>query len=498
MRKICLILILGIMGCAGVSALNVTSNTAGALGLSVSDKTATELTVTGVVDVRDIKFIADEMPNLKTLDLSAVQIVGYTGKTVYFADALEYDDNELPEYCFFDKNYEAVSLPSSLKYIGKCAFAGCDRLASVTFPTALDSIGDYAFNSCEALTSVVLPQSVVVVAKGAFSRCIGLKTVDLSVQSAECVWGDNVFANCTALESVILGNKIANIPAGMFAGCTSLEKVDLGENPALSSIGEDAFISTALATFDFEACTRLKVIGRWAFGGTQLAGVTLSASVESIGEGAFYYNTALKGITLPSGVTELSDFVLGESGALVEGVSVGSKTASIGRYAFSGSKMATISLPSSLVYIGDGAFADNTAMTEMKVYAQNVPELGEDVFAGMEQSSVRLRVPEESVILYRAAEQWKEFDIYDPNSGIEDLMTSDNLKIYFSDKVLNIVADKNISLIRVYEPGGVMLVSSAPGVERVAVDMSGMAGCLYVVSVQLENGKTKTVKLIRQ
>lgn len=456
-------------------ALRISTSEAGELSKLVSDKNVTELIVSGLIDVRDIKFIAEEMPALKSLDLSHVHISAYSSNVPYFSDALEYEENVLPAYCFFDKDYETVKLPSSLEVVGESAFAGCDMLSDVTLPAGLISIGNYAFSSCSVLKNMTVPQSIKNIGKGTFSHCSSLVVVDLSMLDEGCVTGENMFAHCTALEKVVLSNKIVNIPNGAFAGCLSLSSVEMRENMKLESIGERAFESTALSSFALESCTNIKYIGGWAFGNTQLQEMCIPANVETLGEGAFFYNNQLEYIVMPQNLSELSAFVLSGATSL-KNIKLGVGTKMIGKY----------------------AFEDNTAMTEMIVNAISVPELGENVFDRMNQSSVALKVPIESVELYKSAEQWKEFNVIGGNIGIEDSENWDgSIKIYFAEDNLCVTASENIQFIRVYEPGGIMIVSCNPCAEYATVKLEKESKTVYIVAVQLESGIYKTIKLVK-
>lgn len=458
------------------NAYSIEVETAGELKNVVTDKSVTELTVQGKIDVRDLKFIVEELSNLESLDLSGVEIVAYKSSVPYFGDILEYSANELPDYCFFDKDYKSVVLPGSLRYIGEAAFAGCDKLGNVVCSENLDSIGRYAFSSCVGLEEVTFNSGIEKLGAGAFSKCSKLKSLDLSEIGADCDFEKGIFAGCTSLETVNMGNQVTEIAANMFAGCAMLKTVNCGANPALKSIGEEAFASTGLTAFDFSACTQLKVIGRWAFAGVQLAEIVLPASIESIGEGAFFYNESLRDVAIPASVTK------------VEG------------YTFNGNtSLATISLPATLVYVGTRAFEDNTGMTNITLEAENVPELGENVFAGVDQPNVELKVPNESVLMYKWAEQWQEFNIIGDISTIEDFIVEENsIKVYFEDKILNVISKNEISQVMVYEPNGVCLVSAKPLSESIQIDMSTMGGRMYVVHVKLDNGKEKTFKLVRK
>lgn len=446
---------------------------AGELKNVVVDKTVESLEVQGKIDARDLKFIVEELNNLKHLDLSDSEIKSYRATTPCFGDMLEYSANELPDYCFFDKEYETIVLPNSLSYIGKGAFAGCDNLVKVVLPENIDSIGKYAFNSCTSLSGIVLKESIKKIDSGAFSRCNGIKELDLSLISPLCEFGTSVFADCQSLETVIVGDKATAIPAYMFAGCVNLKNVS--KISSLESIGEESFACTALTEFDFNACSHLKVVGRWAFAGVGLQKIILPESVESLGEGAFFYNESMENITLPASVTK------------IEG------------YTFNGNtSLSVISLPASLIYIGTRAFEDNTGMTRLTLDAENVPDLGDDVFAGVEQKKVELKVPDKSVLLYKSANVWKEFNIIDSMTGVDDFVGDENvIKVYFTDKTLNVNATNEIIRLNVYEPKGVCLVASEPHVESVQIDMSAMSGRVYIVRVVLANRTEKTIKLIR-
>ena len=225
MKRIYTILMLCILAVSmKMQAVEVTVN-AGTLESAIKDKTVTELKVNGVIDARDIKFIADEMPAITTLDLSGVKVEAYSSTVSLFAGETTYAADALPAYCFFDKGYKVVNLPSSLKYVGEGAFAGCRALQAVAFPAELDSIGAYAYSACDAITAVTLPTTLKKADVGAFSRCEALKNVDLSALQY-CVLGSDVFANCAALETVKISANLTAVPAGAFACCGALKTVE--------------------------------------------------------------------------------------------------------------------------------------------------------------------------------------------------------------------------------------------------------------------------------
>ncbi len=69
----------------------------------------------------------------------------------------------------------AVSIPTSVKKIGKEAFAGHTELVKVDIPAYVESIDYNAFSGCTSLEMVRLPDTVTEIGNGAFSDCSRLK-----------------------------------------------------------------------------------------------------------------------------------------------------------------------------------------------------------------------------------------------------------------------------------------------------------------------------------
>jgi uncharacterized repeat protein (TIGR02543 family) len=135
-------------------------------------ETVSHLTLTGVIDARDVKFMRDAMPALTELDLSGAAVVAYSGEEGTYPwddDAPAYPADEMPRYSFYNGSAAKTSLismklPTSLTSIGDDAFEDCSGLSSLTLPAGLTSIGSYALYSCSGLTTITnlnpVPQSI--------------------------------------------------------------------------------------------------------------------------------------------------------------------------------------------------------------------------------------------------------------------------------------------------------------------------------------------------
>ena len=361
-------------------ALDV-NNTAGTLANRVGDLNVTSLTVNGTMNAEDFYFIADQLHKLTTVDLTNVTVVSCrTAERHYWQQ--EFADGELPAGSFGGMALSSVKLPSSLKWIGKAAFAGCSSLTRVTFPTTLDSIGDYAFAACSALKTVTLPASVKKVGRGAFMRCTSLTTLQVMSSSQLKQMDATALMDCPALTTIKLGN-------------------------ALQSMGERSLAGTGVTQLDLSSSTHLNELGDWAMVLTPVVQAKLPSSLKTVGKGAFMYDTTLDDITLGGNVPELSDYIFAGTG--LESIDLSGVTA-LGDYAlYNIDQMSVVELPATVTWLGTRSMAGMIGMKAITSNATEVPALGENVWQGVAQSQVPLTVPSESMALYQEADQWKEF-----------------------------------------------------------------------------------------
>ena len=433
MRKFFLLLLVAAASCLSLQALTV-ENTAGNLKQLVTDTQITQLTVTGTMDARDFLFITDELKALTAVDLSQVTIVPFnTGKALY-GTVTNYNGNEIPRTAFFGKKLTSVALPAGLKSIGFAAFAGCRHLSSVSLPASVTYLDDYAFAGT-ALTSVELPATLNGMGKGVFSRCEALQSATINAKFI----GDFAFLGDVQLSNVTVGANVEYILRGVFNGCTALKSINFDPSCRLSRIDEEAFINSGLASIDV-ASLGVATIGDWAMAQTQLTSIQLPDGMTTLGEGAFSHNPSLSSVVFPGApqdgttrrgapgrhrtINHINDFTFAGDGELNLGNMLRNGVTHIGNYAFynDSQEIDTMRLPSTVVYLGDRAMAGMIGMKVLKTDASEVPALGQEVWAGVDQPSVPLIAPDaESTNRYRDADQWMNFFFQDDDFILGDV-----------------------------------------------------------------------------
>ena len=189
--------------------------------------------------------------------------------------------------------------------------------------------------------------------------------------------GEAAFQDNTTITSVTIPASVTEIGANAFAGCTKLTSVTYGGdwskltiqsgNPAVQNAAEDA-ANAQLFDFEFTPDNTAVIVKR--YNGTA-ADVTIPSRsqgkpVTEIGRAAFY-GSSVTSVTIPDSVTFISDAAFENCSSLTN-ISIPNSVTSIGFSAFSScTSLKSITLPSSLSSISEALFFDCSQLTTIHI-----------------------------------------------------------------------------------------------------------------------------------
>ena len=302
--------------------------------------------VVGKIGGGDYNFMREKMTGLQRLNLKAVESIEngiYTipegalkGKTTLIKCILPDKLERIGVNAFYGTSLTGtVMLPEGLKYV---AGFGNTQITSVQFSSTIEEIGDDAFYSCKSLMAEIsLPESVKVIGKSAFkySAIKGNLSLPHNLESIK----NDAFSNCSGLTgSLVIPDKVEIISSSAFSSCGftgtltlpkglieiassafsgTKFKGELNIPASVMTIGNDAFRNTlfngtlvlptelvSIGTSVFHGCWRLNgvveipeniiaISAGLFFGCTGLEGIKLHKDVEVIGSQAFYNCTGV-------------------------------------------------------------------------------------------------------------------------------------------------------------------------------------------------------------
>lgn len=441
------------------------------------------LTLRGSVNAADLDWIARNCRALQSLNLREVTVEPCHLDKGLPTGLREFPGGLLPAYSLSGLTAPELVLPDGITEISDGALLGAG-LTSLTVPSSVSRIATGAFAGCEALREVKLGAGVETVGRSAFRGCRSLASVEAD------------------------GGKLAEIGEKAFSDCENLKSfVFTSATPALETIGDEAFCSSALRTLDLTACTHLRTVGRRAFASClSLEELSLPSGVTAVGEGVLFGCTSLQNFRLPQSASELPDMALAgvsemadASGLIHEGVT------RIGSYSMAGMNLVTeFTLPASVREIGSGAFEGWTSLGKLLAESlQSVPALGAGVWAGVDCPAADLIVAEGMEKDFSAAEQWEEFNIRNSNeSGLERLPVADSgdgslLEARLVNSVLTVRTTEGIAGVALYDIDGRLLFTSAADGECSLTVSTGLpAGKICIAAVRLVSDKVAGIKLI--
>lgn len=456
-----------------VSGLEIKTETPGSLGnLVATSADVKELTVSGPLNAVDLFFIGEKMPSLTVLDLGGASITAYDGDML--RGRATYPANTIPSNVFSGMPLTSIVFPATGRIvIDDAAFMGTN-IVTLSLPDNVDSVGIGAFAASPVLTTVTYPSANV--GRAAFANCPNLTTVEVGGATKIAA---EAFRRCGKLTTVTGTEQIVEIGAGAFEGCASLRSFDFGA--PLRRIGASAFAASGLESVEsLASATGASSIGDQAFANIPtLKAVALPEGTTRIGDGAFFDDAAVGTFTMPSGVVE------------------------VGKHAMKGMSGVTneIVLPETLEALDDYAMAGMTGVTEVDVTAlAAVPETGVEVWRGVSQELVTLKVSKDNESAFRNATQWQDFTFMTMTGNIDhvDDSTAVSLRGRFVGTDLEIVCTgSEMATLRLYNVAGVLLCAAEPLSATVTVATAPFADTTYIAVATLSDGRIATLKTAR-
>lgn len=202
--------------------------------------------------------------------------------------------------------------------IGMNAFTGNNVITDLVIPEGVTTLNWYSFNTCENLETVTLPDSLEFIDSWAFERCSKLKTI-------------NVPANVT------------RINGGAFAQNSSMTSITC--DPANKNY---VSVNGVLFTKDMKELV--------AYPGGIQDGYTVPATVNHIGDAAFYGALGLDSVTILGNLDFIGFEAFAECSKLTD-VAIRDGVNYVGYWAFRGCDgIKSLTVPQSVTNIGNQAF----------------------------------------------------------------------------------------------------------------------------------------------
>lgn len=184
---------------------------------------------------------------------------------------------------------------SKVKTISKSAFKDCKQLESIDLPDTVTSIGSEAFKNCTALIGIDLPSSVTEIGYEAFYGCIEFTGVALNEGLVSL--GEDAFEECLNLARLSIPKSLVEIGPNAFYNCSKLTSIECNSNP-------NYFVENKILYHNTSTNKKEIVLSLDA----SITSIEISdPAVERICENAFYRNSKVTKIVVPSTVTEIEN-----------------------------------------------------------------------------------------------------------------------------------------------------------------------------------------------
>lgn len=336
-------------------------------------------------------------------------------------------------YPYRDRMHDlTVTIPSTVRRIGKSAFEDCQSIVEVRLNEGLVEIDDLAFGGCHLALINGIPSTVRRIGVGAFATT---KIYNLIIPEGVQDIPERAFFKCRNLYEIPLPSTVKSIGPLAFA-YAPVGQMDFPA--ALGQIGDEAFYwclnlsnlvfrgtMPKMGSQTFKECDGLAdgnglvIVGDTLFDAPLGGEVVVPPGVKVVGDYAFYPQTiprddskyykdlpdrwdshnresvfsdvsvrsAVTSVRLPNGIEKIGDSAFYNCTSLTD-VNMPSTITEIGEYAFSGcSALTSLVLPDVLESIPTGLCYDYSSRSALKeiVIPNGVTSVGANAFYGCAQ-----------------------------------------------------------------------------------------------------------------
>lgn len=243
----------------------------------------------------------------------------------------------------------AITIPETVDY------EGASYTVVAVADNAFASFKEGYYTHTYSLSQINLPQTVTSIGKSAFVSASLSKGVAFPQGSSLSSIGENAFESC-GMTSFDVPASVTTIGASAFAS-SSLSTISFPGDCALTRIPESAFRKSSLASISIPASVR--IVDAYAFAETKLTSIEVPSTVRSLGESVFRDCERLVQASIADGssLTEIPSYTFSGCAALAS-FAFPSFIQSVERGAFAESGLTSVFIPTTLTYLGQRAFAD--------------------------------------------------------------------------------------------------------------------------------------------
>lgn len=364
----------------------------------------------------------------------------------------------------------SISIPSTVTSIEASAFAGCTNLVGVNIYGQISSIGSGAFQGCTSLYAFDFSCiTATQLSENCFAGCTSL--TEAILPEGMLYVNYEAFYGCTNLKKLSFPSTVSQVHARVIQGCTNLQMVNFFRatppsamsdeslyNPGVSFtirvpegcidaymsnpytpndpdrygiIPADEFLIYSYDENNYTATVTNYVTGisgdlvipgsvthRYesfpvnaiapnTFNSCILTSVVIPESVTCIADGTFCNCMNMTSVTLPANLTSIEASAFGSCLSLTS-IDLPNGLSDIGNFAFSNTRIATLTIPATVSSIGNGAFQDCLdAIQSVYVMRATPPTLGENAYAYLTNTPT-LYVPYGSLSVYQNSD-WNDW-----------------------------------------------------------------------------------------